>query len=282
MTTPNIYTAVVKRVLNDTEHLPGLPRLTLAVRRELANEHSNYRQLAALIRNEPGLTALLFKYAASPMYRTRVKITSLDQAIALLGHGTVLNIVMLHSVRGLFVTRSRKLQALYQPAWRRQVTKAGLSCFLARQFSLNSDTVLVQSLMTELGSLAVISAFKEIDDSPDYQTYVELCRAHSKSLTLILMKKWGFEEDIVEAVGRSGNWQHSEDGPIDELDVMNLALYHTVRWTEPAAKLPELASLAAFSKLPAHWQRIDEQQCLVQLSSHRLQIDAIIDSLTSG
>ncbi|HET8711736.1 MAG TPA: HDOD domain-containing protein [Spongiibacteraceae bacterium] len=277
----SIYISVVEQVLssNGDNALPGLPKLALEIQRVLAQENATAKMVAATIRNEPGLTALLFKMAASALYRTAVPAKSLEAVIARLGLSSVANIVMLHSIRSMFIAKSPDLKKLYGIVWRRQVTKAGLACFLAAHFHLKVDELLIQSLMTEVGSLAVLMALKDYSATPNEAEFINICREYSKPLGVILLTKWGLDRQIVESIDKSGHWFESAPGPLNNQDVLNLSLYQTVLWTSDNSLLPSFESLALYPKLPESWRALDANGGLEVLAHHREKIDEIIDSL---
>lgn len=277
----SIYVSVVEQVLRSggDNALPGLPKLAVEIRRVLAQENTTAKTAAATIRNEPGLTALLFKLAASALYRTAVPAKSLEAVISRLGLSNVANIVLLHSIRNTFIAKSPDLKKLYGIVWKRQVTKAGLACFLAAHFHLKVDELLIQSLMSEVGSLAVLMALKDHKEAPDPKGFINICREYSKPLGVILLTKWGLDRQIVEAIDKSGHWFESAPGPLNNQDVLNLSLYQTVLWTSDNPSLPPLESLALYSKLPENWRILDVNGGLEILAHHRKKINEIIDSL---
>ena len=63
------------------------------------------------------------------------------------------------------------------------------------------------------------------------------------------------------------------------IDLVNLGLYHAVKELNPQADLPPLNELAAYNKLQAPLNFIDEQGELTLLSSHRDEIYALAATL---
>ncbi len=275
-----VYTSVIQRVLQDEECLPSLPSITLKIRQAIADDSATVRQLVSLIRTDPGLSALLMKSASSPLYKTASPVKTLDGVVALIGMDAVNNLVMLHSVRGMFVSKDPRLKLLFDRTWRRQIMKAGLSCFLAKKLRYQSvDEVLICSLLSEVGSLAVISAFNDLKEVPDAQDYITLCRNYSKLLGVTLLTKWNVDEELIEVIKHCGQWEETNTGRITGTDIINLSLYHTVLWMNSSAKLPNVETLALYPKLCPPDNEINDNHELVLVARHKDQVKQIVASL---
>jgi HD-like signal output (HDOD) protein len=275
-----IYRSVIARVLNDQEHLPSLPAITMKVRQAISDNNTTTEKLGQLIGGDPALSALLMKAVSSPLYRTQEVPNTLSGVISIMGFSAVNNIVMAHSVNSLFVFQKPALKALYNLTRQRQVIKGSMSVFLAQKLKYRpADEVLMVSLLSEVGTLALLSAFKDRAEVPDTETYFRLCRDYSKSLGVILLNKWGVDVKLVEAVKHCGQWDVSSEGPMSLLDIINLGLYHTVRATSPKAKLPALKELAAYAKLQPPNNFVTSNELLMLVKDNQAEIKAIISSL---
>ena len=114
-----VYRQVVSQLLHDQEQLPSLPMLTLEIRRALAAPEVSMSHLLALIGKDPALSALLMKYASSPLQRTRVAPKTLQDVLRVLGLQQVDRVVMVHSIKSLFTLQSAAHKQLFVAAWQR-------------------------------------------------------------------------------------------------------------------------------------------------------------------
>ena len=186
----SVYRQVVSQLMSDQEQLPSLPMLTLDIRRALAMPEVSMARLSSLISRDPALSALLMKYASSALLRTRVPPKTLHDVLRVLGIQQVDRVVMVHSIKSLFTLHS-----------------AAHKQFLARAVGhIPSDHAVLASLLSEVGSLAVLSAFKDASLIPTPARYYSLCRAYSKSLGVILLKKWAVDDEYVHIIREVGNW----------------------------------------------------------------------------
>lgn len=277
-----IYRSVIKRVLADQESLPSLPTITLKIRQAVSDESTTIEKLVKIIGTDPALSTLLMKYASSPAFKTASTVNTLSGLISLMGFKTVNNIILTHSVRSLFVNRNAQLKNLYTISRNRQLVKAGYSTFLAQKLRYNpTDEVLMASFLSEVGTLALLSALEGEVQIPDAKTYFELCKRYSKSLGIVLLTKWQIDQNLVNTVKLTGHWDNSQGSKISLLDIVNLGLFHTVIRTSKSkiTNLPNINEIAAFQKLSQSHREVDEIGQLTLMSSNQREIDNLIRSM---
>jgi len=276
----SVYRRLVSQLLQGEEQLPSLPTLTMDIRRALGDPNISLNALTRLISRDPALSALLIKHASSALHRTTTAPKTLLEVISRLGMAEVDRITMAHSIKSLFTLHSPKHKQLFIEAWERVVIKASTCTLLARQLGhVTAEHALLASLLSEVGTLVVLSAFRSDSVPLSSALYYKLCREYSKSLGIIVLKKWSVDNDYIEIIRNTGNWQHSPAGKLQLLDMVNLALYHSLKEHEPTADLPPLQELAAYKKLTPPQNSIDENGELSLLSSHRAEILAIAQTL---
>ena len=151
---------------------------------------------------------------------------------------------------------------------------------LARLLSnVTAEHALLASFLSEVGTLAVLSAFRSENVTPSSELYYKLCQQYSKSLSIIVLKKWSVHNDYIEIVRDSGNWQRSPGHSLQLLDLVNLSLYHSIGRNNAAAELPALTSLAAYGKLGAPQNEVSTGGDLSLISEHWPEIEAIATAL---
>ena len=274
-----IYRDVINHVLTDSEKLPSLPSITLKIRQAMGEENTTPDSLAKIITKDPALSALLIKSASSPLYRRAVAPNTLADVISLLGFSATSNLVMLHSMRSVFVMSNPKAKTLFAHTWRRLIVKVALSLFIAKrlQFKPNEHAQMA-ALLSEVGSLSVLSALIAQPKVPDAEVYFQLCRHYSKSLGSILLHKWNIDFVFVNAIKQLGNWLYSDKEEIELIDVLNLAVYNTVMMTTANPKLPDINTLSAYQKLPKHLQVCTKKNWLDWVLNNKAEIQGIVES----
>ncbi len=276
----SIYRRVVSQLMQGEEQLPSLPTLTLDIRRALGDAQVPMTALVRLISRDPALSALLMKHASCALYRHSHAPKTLSEVIVLLGMGEVDRITMVHSIKSLFTLHSPAHKRLFVEAWERLVLKASTCALLARLLGhVAPQHALLASLLSEVGTLAVLSAFKDASTPPCYELYSRLCREYSKSLGVIVLKKWAVDDEYIGVIRNAGNWQCSTGLGIELLDLVNLALYHALKERHSDVGLPPLQELAAYRKLRPPQDFIGDNGELGMIVDHREDIHAIADTL---
>lgn len=244
------YRNVVSDLLKDDEQLPSLPVIALEIRKALEQSDLSMGDLAKLLAKDQELSTILLRYASSPLIGSQNPPQSILDVIRLLGMNQVERITMVHSIKSLFSVYSAKHRRLFMEAWRRMALKASLSTYITQHLGrVVPDHVLMAALLSEVGTLAVLSAFKDSEETPDIPTYVALCREFAKSLGVITLKKWQVDEQYIKVVQEVGHWTEESPGPINLSDVINLGLYHSLKLTHTKTDLPPIIELAAYKKL---------------------------------
>ncbi|QEI12105.1 HDOD domain-containing protein [Cellvibrio japonicus] len=246
----SVYRRVIGDLLSGNEQLPSLPIITFEIRKAMEQSNLSMVELSKLLTRDPALSAVLLKYASSPLIGSQNPPQTLLDVIRLLGMNQVERITMVHSIKSLFSMHSAKHKRLFLEAWRRLALKASLSTYIAKHLKqVVPDHVLMAALMSEVGTLAVLSAFKKSDETPDIPTYIALCREYAKSLGVITLKKWQVDEQYLKVVQEVGKWQGESPGPINLSDIINLGLYHALKLTHTKTDLPPLKDITAYQKL---------------------------------
>jgi HD-like signal output (HDOD) protein len=275
-----IYRQVVSQLMSGEEQLPSLPAITLEIRRALSDPEVSLAQLNRQISRDPALSAILMKYASSALRRTQLPPKSLLDVLRILGIAQIDRITMVHSVKSLFTLHSPAHKKLFLEAWERLVRKASSSACLARLVGhVAPEQALLASLLSEVGTLAVLSAFKNAAEIPSAELYYKLCREYSKSLGVIVLKKWAVDDAYIKVIRHAGDWQYNEHPGLGLVDLINLSLFHATKQVGHTSDLPPLTELAAYGKLPAPLAFINDTGELAVLVSHRAEIEAIAATL---
>ncbi len=274
-----LYQEVLDRVLNDDLLLPSMPDIALDVRAAISQDTTTCESLTEIISRDPALTAYLVKAAASPVYRRPVPPKTLADVIGLLGFSATSSLVMIHCTRNMVELNSNVAKELFGHTWERLVVKTSIASFLAQQLKYRPvEQVQLAMLLTEVGSLSVLSAMMQASETPSRDVYFHMCRQYSKQLGVAALTKWGIDEMIIDLLKDCGSWDKTWAEDISLLDIANLALYYTVRLTTEEPELPELETLAAYAKLPANLQACAKPNWLDVITENDEEIQNIISA----
>lgn len=275
----SIYRDLVAAMMRGEETLPSLPQLTLQIRAALSRPDTSQAELERLISRDPGLAALLVKHASGALYRRARPARTVREAIDLLGLRQVGSITLAHSLKSLCAPRSQAYKLLYLDAWRNQVLKASTCAVLARELGgVVPEQALLASLLSDVGSLVLLSAFMEDREPVSLAQYRQLCREFGRALGVLLLKRWDLEPQYIDVVRQAGEWQLDTGPRLQAIDLVNLALYHASLQREPDQPLPPLTELSAWRKLPSPENQLDDRGRLALIEQCREQIQGLARS----
>ena len=271
-----IYRSVIQQVMSDPAQLPSLPAFTFEIRRAVQNAEITNEALAAICAKDPGFVALLISAAASPLYARTNPPTTIGAIIAVLGREKIDRLAMIYSIKSLFIFRTPKLKQVYNKVWERTLLTSAIGVLLAKKYThFNVEETIMVSLLVELGTLAILSALKDMSDFPTPDEFKLLCREYGKSFTAIMLKKWRFDDQLIEVLKSSGRWYDNHSDVLTLTDILNLAWYCALKVVGCNGELPPIRDLAAFAKLPVEAQRLDHNGLLSVLSENRQEISSI-------
>lgn len=248
----SVYRGVIGDLLSGKEQLPSLPAITFEIRKAIGQQNLSMIELSKLLTKDPALSAVLLKYASSPLVGSPTPPQNLLDVIRLLGMNQVERITMVYSIKSLFSVHSVRHRRLFMEAWRRLALKASMSTYIAKHMHFKNvlpDNVLMAALFSEVGTLAVLSAFRNSEDTPDVPAFIALCREYAKPLGVITLKQWQVDEQYLKVVQEIGNWKGESPGPANLSDLINLGLYHSLKLTYTKTDLPPIQELTAYQKL---------------------------------
>lgn len=275
------YKSAVSALLNNPENFPRLPGVVQDIRQSLIRSNSSIHSLSKLIECDSQLSHLLLRYASSVMMHNHMPPQTVFDVVRILGMAQVERVTMLHAVKALFSGHTQAYTRIFAASWDRLINKASMSALIAKKVgSVAPDYALLGSLLSEVGTLAVLSVFKSGTlPVPNTETYVNLCREFAKSLGIALLKDWEMGDEYIQLVRQVGNWQAGENDPFGLIDIVNLGLYHSLKARMTANRLPPITHLCAYQKLPEKYNAITDTNELEIVVVNRDDIRAIADSL---
>lgn len=206
--------------IRSTDNLPSLPVVALEVLRLTRSDNASAAEIAQAIEYDPALASKILKVANSSLFGMPRQISSLRQAMTILGLRTV-------KVMALTFSLADAMQGKvpgafdYQLFWRRSLTNAVAARLLAEHIHCpQPDEVFVTALLCDVGMLAAFHA----DDATYRALLAEFESSHQQIHALEqrffgadhqlfsshLLDTWGLPERMVKAVA-------SHHAPLEEI-----------------------------------------------------------------
>jgi HD-like signal output (HDOD) protein len=253
--------------------LPSLPDVALKIREVSQAEYCSAEDVAKVIQTDPAMTAKLLKVYNSPLYRGAHQDASCKDVVVRLGMAVTQQLVMVFSMRELFVSKKSELRLAMQSLWEHSSQIAATSYVIAERINgLSKDTALMAGLTHDLGAIPVISYAENFPEI--YADHLALQEAIGELKTEVgttLMEGWHFPKELVEVVANAENWQYQSKGDkVHYVDVVIAAQLHCLQ-AEGEDDLPDFSTLPAFIKLAKVGFTLESSTEILQESQDKIE-----------
>jgi len=143
------------RELMAVDHLPSAPEIAQKMLVTINREEANLRDLADLIVKDQSLAVRLLRMSNSAMFAMRSKVTSIPQAVTLLGFGRVRDLVLGLSVWGALDAKSPNGRRYRKSLWTHAATVAAASKALAAKAGVDQGEAFTAGLLHDVGKLVL-------------------------------------------------------------------------------------------------------------------------------
>lgn len=193
------------------EDLPPMPAIVMEVLESIENEAVDFSQLTRKIVTDQALTAKILRCANSSYYSNQSNVTTIQQAITLIGASGVRNLVVAAVLKGSF-PECRCQGFDYDVFWKHSIATAVCAKVLARHMQLNQDQAYTAGLLHDVGRLALVTHF-----TPQYEQVIawraehdcHILQAEREVLGIdhaatgeALAKHWHFSRGIQNAIAK--------------------------------------------------------------------------------
>jgi HD-like signal output (HDOD) protein len=191
--------------------LMSLPDIYLRIERVINDPDSSARHIAAIISQDPNLSAKLLKIVNSPFYGFRQKIDTISRAVTIVGHNQISDLVLGTSVMALFREIPSNLMNM-RLFWKHSVACGTCARWIAgsRKFP-NTESFFVAGLLHDLGKLIIFrnlpgpakAVLRQVrhSDSFYYQTERDLIGFDHTQVGKALAEQWTLPSGLEQAIG---------------------------------------------------------------------------------
>ena len=151
---------VMSDIVKSVRELPALPVIVIELMSTMDEEDAGGNELAEKLSRDQALTAKTLRLANSSFYGMQSKVTSIQQAIAILGFNGVRTLVTTAAVIGNF--KGDKSSVFdFLAFWRHSVATAVCAKLLAKPLRLNQDYAFMIGLLHDIGRLVLVTSSPE-------------------------------------------------------------------------------------------------------------------------
>lgn len=204
-------TGSILEKIRAAENLPSLPMVAVQVLR-LSQSDASISGIATVIEKDPALASKILKVANSSLFGMPRQISSVQQAMVILGLRTVKVLALTFSL--VEAVQNQEAGGFdHQAFWRTSLTNAVSARLLAHHLkSPQPDEAFVTALLTDIGMLAAFhadrQAYREVlaesasRDLPVHVVEQERFGATHEFFSSQLLDAWGLPDKMVAAVAR--------------------------------------------------------------------------------
>lgn len=144
----------LRGIVDKIVDLPTLPQVVTAIMGLIEDPDSSAKDIEGVMGNDPALVAKILKLVNSPFYGLANRVSSIQQAIAILGFNTIKSLAISASVFDLFGDVREDFS--YEEFWAHSFGCATVSSFVAkREPQVNSETAFVLGLLHGMGKVVL-------------------------------------------------------------------------------------------------------------------------------
>ena len=246
-------TIAIHEIIEDVKDLPTLPAVVMEILNNIDKENVDTLELAKKVTHDIALTAKTLRYANSAYYSTMLKVTTIQQAISMLGLNTVRQIIVTASLTGCFPENNCRGFS-HKAFWKHANIVAIVAKSIASQLNFNQDVAFTAGLLHDVGILVLVTYHgPEYEQVLTWQTEHHCSRIEAEHQVIgighdtvgeALAKQWNFSEQMTHAI--AGHHHPETPGLRFLASIVNVAdrIAHVLASIDnPDHSTPEIAAL---------------------------------------
>ncbi len=198
-------------IVGAIEALPPLPAVALRVMQVAQDPRSSASDLAIVVSSDPGLSARILRIVNSAAYRRSREITSVQEALVMLGFVQARNIAISGAIAGAYAPNALNALFRIETFWRHSIAVAFKASELAgRSRRLDVPSAFTAGILHNIGRLAMFYfdpagldqavAQAIAQDAPIETMELELLGFDHTEIGDALAAKWKLPEDVRSAI----------------------------------------------------------------------------------
>ncbi|MDZ7750663.1 MAG: HDOD domain-containing protein [Gammaproteobacteria bacterium] len=254
--------------------LPSLPHIAMDAVRAIDRDEADPRDLAAILINDPPITAKLIRAANSPLFHGLTSVNDCDKAIVRLGMKTARQLIVAFAMGELFKATNPAVRRRLEALWQHSTQVAAIAMVLSRELRcLEPEEAMVAGLLHDIGGVPIYNlAADDPELAADDAILDELVTGRRGELGARLLADWNFPDTLVTAAREAEDWWRDPAPAPDYADLVIVAQLHAWMGRPDAPDVPPMVQLPAFRKVTAR-RGLDPETSLAVLAEARGRIE---------
>lgn len=239
----------IEILLEESSDIPSLPEIFIRVSELIESDVSTVQEIGEALQTDPSLTSRILKLINSAFYGLANEVSSIPQAVSLLGRTQLSNLLTGSVLTGLFDDVYHEHFSLHE-FWKHSIKTAIISRHLAMQNAniIDHDAFFTAGLLHDIGQLVIIKVDAQAYDEIQLlvETGMDICQAEQQilgfdhtDLSSALLHKWGLPSLLIQCADKHHDIEHKGPFKIDTCIVYlaNILSRYDLPESEEDAKL---------------------------------------------
>ncbi len=263
-----IVAEVEEALCSGSFELPAFPDVALKIRDLIDDPNVSADQLVKLLSADPVISAHIIKAANTAGNAAGgARVETIRAAISRLGYRMLYNLVVTVTFGKVFKAITPSIDRKMKQLWERSRTVAAHSYVIAlRLRHLKPEQAMLAGMVHNLGAMALCIYADKLHPQLEPDTLERLLRLFSSKVSIKLLDKWNFPQEIVEVVAGYENLQRqTADAQPDLTDVVTIAIMQS----SGSGKFAAWQNVAAVARLGC-----TPESCINFASVHAEELNA--------
>jgi putative nucleotidyltransferase with HDIG domain len=211
----------LEKLIQEIDSIPPLPTTVTRALQVIADHNSSAKELAVVLAEDQSITATLLKYANSAYYGMGRKVSTVSEAIVILGFSTIRSMLLAASVQQVVDKEISGYALARGELWRHSIQCAVIAKNLAKKCKFSqAEQVFVAGLIHDIGKVVlnnyVSEQYGEIIQIVE-QEQIPFMDAEKRILSFDhaevgsrLAEKWNLPAELVDAIANHHNPLNSQ------------------------------------------------------------------------
>ena len=146
------------QIVSQIHVLPSLPAVVMELLGSIGQSNADINQLSAIVSKDQALSAKALRLANSSFYGMQRKVTTMPQAVSILGMNSLRTLITAAAVIGRF-PRNIQGDFDFQGFWQHSIATAVCARLIAKRVGINPESAFMAGLLHDIGRLVLVTGF---------------------------------------------------------------------------------------------------------------------------